>query len=51
MTTDHDWPTDPNEHVWGAWMTQRFAPPHSTRYRTCVHPNCDAYESSETPNA
>ena len=51
--TDHTWPTDPNEHVWGPWMAKTArkgaAPP--TQYRMCVHPNCHASETREAPRA
>lgn len=45
MSAEHDWPTDPDEHVWGPWLTQT----RSTQYRVCVHPACKAFEEREAP--
>lgn len=44
---NHDWPTNPDEHLWGPWMTRS----RSTFYRICVHPHCRAFEEQEAPNA
>jgi hypothetical protein len=52
MSTNHAWPTNPDEHVWSRWMAQS-GPPQSahTQYRICVHPDCHAYEDRAVPNA
>ena len=40
---DHEWPSDPTEHVWGQWLTKD----RTTKYRVCVHPVCIAHEEKE----
>jgi hypothetical protein len=45
----HEWPKD-GEHLWGPWMSKRYAPPKSLQYRTCVHPECKAFEERVVPN-
>lgn len=51
--TDHAWPTNPAEHVWGKWYTHTVqvgvVPP--TQYRTCVYPDCHYTEYREAPSA
>lgn len=51
--TDHTWPTDPAQHVWGPWMAgvRAGTPAPPTQYRTCVHPTCGASEHREVPKA
>jgi hypothetical protein len=44
---DHDWPIDPDEHVWGKWMSKS----RTVEYRTCVHPACSAVETREAARA
>lgn len=52
-SSNHNWPTDPSEHVWGPWMakTPIGKPQPATQYRMCVHPACGASETRETPKA
>lgn len=45
---NHQWPSDPEEHVWGPWMAKTGLP-KPTQYRTCVHPLCKAVEVREVP--
>lgn len=45
-THEHNWPQD-GGHKWGTWMPKDRA----TKYRTCVHPNCDATEEKDVRNA
>lgn len=47
---DHNWPTDPDEHVWGPWLI-KSGMPNAVRYRMCVHPLCTAVETKEVPKA
>lgn len=43
----HDWPEDPEQHVWGPWLNRT----RTTQYRKCVHPKCNAFETRETAKA
>ena len=47
---DHNWPSDQGEHVWSSWMN-RTGPPNPTQYRVCVHQDCSASETRETPKS
>lgn len=49
--TDHAWPTDPDEHVWGPWMSHTSTPTKRTQYRKCVHPTCNAHQHREAPKS
>lgn len=46
--SNHDYPSDPAEHLWGPWMN-RTGPPQPTQYRMCAHPACGGSETRETP--
>ena len=48
--TDHEWPTEPQAHVWGRWLSKTGLP-KPTQYRQCVHPDCKAVETREAPRA
>lgn len=48
--TDHQWPTDPAQHVWGPWHSST-GPPKPTQYRCCVHPLCKTVEYQDVPSA
>lgn len=49
--TEHSWPTDDTQHVWGPWMSHTATPKERKQYRQCVHPACKAFEIRETPTA
>lgn len=42
-TTNHEWPTDPNEHLWTEWQAKTGLP-KATQWRACIHPKCKAVE-------
>jgi hypothetical protein len=44
----HAWP-ESEEHFWGVWManTPRDGAKKATKYRTCLHPKCNAAEVRE----
>ena len=45
--TNHQWPKDAREHVWGPWMSQT----RLTQYRVCVHPLCNAVDERKVASA
>lgn len=47
----HNWPKDPEEHVWGPWMIHTGVKPgvRPVQYRSCIHPICNAVEYREAP--
>jgi hypothetical protein len=48
--TNHKWPEDSRQHVWGPWLV-KTGPPKPTHYRQCVHPQCKAVDYRDAPNA
>lgn len=47
-SVDHEWPSDPAEHVWGPWMPRGEAPGGNfLEYRRCVHPQCSQTQDRE----
>lgn len=49
ITRDHNWPEN-KIHLFGPWMA-KDPTPKPTQYRVCVHPNCNASETRDTPKA
>jgi hypothetical protein len=49
----HDWPTDPDQHLWGPWQANTGIAPgrKPTQWRGCCHPDCKAVEYREAPRA
>ena len=46
---DHQWPTDPQQHLWGPWHSEKGLP-RPTQYRICVHPLCHEVEHQVAPS-
>jgi hypothetical protein len=51
--TNHEWPSDNRQHVWGPWMNDmpQKGKQKPTQYRKCVHPTCKAVDYRETSPA
>jgi hypothetical protein len=51
--SNHEWPKNQRDHVWGPWLSQRKASITSpaTQYRTCVHPQCRAVDERQVAQA
>lgn len=47
--TQHDWP-ETGQHLWGPWQLKTGLP-KAEKYRTCVHPKCDAVQTREAAKA
>lgn len=47
----HQWPSDPEAHLWGPWMSHTHTLTERTQYRQCVHPGCKGFEIREVPRA
>jgi hypothetical protein len=45
-THEHNWP-DMGGHLFGEWMTKD----RKTKWRKCVHPNCNATEELDVSHA
>jgi hypothetical protein len=48
-TTNHNWPQDPTQHMWGPWYTDKGGKGVATQYRSCIDPTCKAVDRRPYP--